>query len=119
MKLAAKTSLVIGLILTIILVSLIVVTVLKSKSAIETSINGEFEGIAKQNGLMVQAVFDEATSTAVNLQDYLQYTYGIYENMTDAEKAVTKPSVLYPVNLQEIKLQCRKLHIKYSMDCSE
>lgn len=102
MKLAAKTSIVIGILLMVMLLGLTLFSVNISKQAIMPPIHGEFTGIAAENGLMVQAVIDEAAGVAKDLQDYMQSSYEAYSKITDEEKVVKKQSVVYHTDIQEI-----------------
>lgn len=105
MKLATKTSIIIGVILTAIFALLIIVNASQTKRSIEKSIDGEFAGIADQNGLMVQSIIDEASSTLSDLQVYLEYNYDIYYNLTDEERAVKKTSKVYHTEMQELSYE--------------
>lgn len=102
MKLATKTSIVIGTLLFVMLNALTFFSVTLSKNAIVPPIQGEFAGMAAQNGMMVQAVIDDASSVAKNLQNYMQGAYETYSKITDEEKIITKRSVVYHTELQEI-----------------
>ena len=75
MKLAAKTCIVIGLILVISLSALVSAAAFSADKKLRASINEEFSGIATQNGLIVQGIVDTAASTARDLQDYLEHAY--------------------------------------------
>ncbi len=80
MKLATKISIATGAMLTIILVVLVILSSLNVKSVVKEGANGEFSGIADQNGLIVQAVLDDASTIAKNLQDYIERQYELYED---------------------------------------
>lgn len=102
MKLATKTSIIIGLLLMVMLSFLTIFSVNKTEHAIKSAIQGEFSGIAAQNGLMVKAIIDDASSTTQDLQNYLEGAYQTNATMTDEEKTVTKASRVYAVNLQQV-----------------
>ncbi|MEA5136212.1 MAG: methyl-accepting chemotaxis protein [Candidatus Fimivivens sp.] len=102
MKLATKTSIIIGLLLMVMLSFLTIFSVNKTEHAIKSAIQGEFSGIAAQNGLMVEAIIDDASSTTQDLQNYLEGAYQTNATMTDEEKTVTKASRVYAVDLQQV-----------------
>ena len=75
LKLAVKTSITTGIILAVSMTLLITVSALQASKAVSKAINGEFSVISAQNGLMVQAIINDATGAARNLQDYLNRAY--------------------------------------------
>ena len=103
MKLATKTSLVIGIVLLVILTVLIAVSVMQASGAVSKAIDGEFSGIAEQNAIMVQQMIDQSAGVATNLQDYLEHAYADYDKMTAEEKEVKGSSMVFKgVQMQEI-----------------
>jgi len=111
MKLAAKTSLAIAIILTTLLTILILTSVISVRREMTRAVDQEFSGMADENGIIVQGVMDTATSVSKNFQDYLKIAYGEYDNMlatqaTD-EKGSKIPfpkekSLAYHVDIDEI-----------------
>lgn len=101
LKLAAKTSITTGMILAASLTLLIAISAVQAGKAVSKAINGEFSGISAQNGLMVQAVINDASGTARNLQDYLNRAYNDREAMGDW-KSTDRKSKLYNAQLKEI-----------------
>ncbi len=101
LKLAAKTSITTGIILAASMTLLITVSALQASKAVSKAINGEFSGISAQNGLMVQAVINDATGTAKNLQDYLNRAYNDKDAIGDW-KNTDRKSQLYNVQLKEV-----------------
>ncbi|GEM_PF-944801 len=103
MKLAKKIAIYIGGTLIVFLALLVSVSVFQANKALRTTVNEEFSGLATQNGLIVQAMMDDANTTAKNLQYYFQDQYekeSKYTPEADAE-VLTKPSIVYNVALQE------------------
>ncbi len=93
MKLAAKTSVAIAIILTISLAILITVSVLSVSREMVKTIDGEFSGIAAQNGIIVQSIINDAANVAQNLQDYIENAYSTY---SDVDMSVTtRQSAIY------------------------
>ena len=88
MKLASKTSIVIGVILLLSLTALVTVSAITANVKLRNSIYEEFSGIATQNGILVQNILDTAASTAQNLQDYLERSY---EDQASRNKTTTGP----------------------------
>lgn len=79
LNLSAKTSVAIGTLLTVLLSILIIISVILSKNSLIKTINGEFSGIANQNGIMVQTILDDALTTAQMLQDYMEKQYVLHD----------------------------------------
>ncbi len=100
LKLAAKTSITTGIILAASLTLLITISAIQASKAVSKAINGEFSGISAQNGLMVQAIINDASGTAQNLQDYLNRAYNDKEAISDW-KNMDRKSRLYNVELKE------------------
>ena len=101
LKLAAKTSITMGIILVASLILLITISAAQASKAVSKAINGEFSGISAQNGLMVQAIINDASGTAKNLQDYLYRAYNDRNAIGDWKSTVRKSRV-YDVGLKEI-----------------
>ncbi|MEG1043957.1 MAG: methyl-accepting chemotaxis protein [Oscillospiraceae bacterium] len=74
-KLATKMSVTISAFLSLCLALLIIVSVTVVNNVISKTINDEFLGIAKQNGLAVQAIFDESKTALLNIQQYMERSY--------------------------------------------
>lgn len=104
LKLATKTSIATGSILTISLILLIAISAIFVSSALSKSINGEFSGIAAQNGLLVQSIIDNATGTAQDLQDYLNNVYNGSQATSDW-KNINRKSRIYSVELKEVNYE--------------
>ncbi|MEG1994334.1 MAG: cache domain-containing protein, partial [Oscillospiraceae bacterium] len=75
LKLATKLSLIIAGIIVVCLGVLILTSLNSVNKSLTKSVNGEFEGVATQNGLLVQNILNDAKTTAVDLQDYLMKSY--------------------------------------------
>lgn len=101
LKLAAKTSITMGIILVASLTLLITISAVQASKAVSKAINGEFSGISAQNGLMVQAIINDASGTAKNLQDYLNRAYNDRDAIGDWKSTIRKSKV-YNVGLKEI-----------------
>lgn len=104
LKLAAKTSITVGLILFVCLTILIAITIIQAGTAVSRTINGEFLSIAARNGLMIQAMMNDAASTAKNLENALS---GIHNENDSASswKYISRESRIYPVKLKEINYE--------------
>jgi len=63
MKLAPKLALVIGSVLSLVLIVLISITAVMSKSAISASTYSELAAISETNGLEIQQIFDAAETS--------------------------------------------------------
>lgn len=74
-KLAAKMSIITGVILAVSLTLLIAFSAIQTSVSLSKAINGEFSGIAAKNGLMVQSMVSSAAGTAKELQEYLNNVY--------------------------------------------
>ena len=109
LKLATKTSIFIGAIMVVSMTLLVVVTASSANQKLRSSISAEFASIADGNGTVVQGIIDTASTTAQNLEDYLERAYSMAANertQLDANgmpiPAVKKPSSIYNVQLKEI-----------------
>ena len=100
-KLATKMSLITGTILSVSLILLIAISAVQASSALSKAINGEFTGIAKTNGLMVQSIISDATGTARELQDYLNSVYSKKQSGGGDWTGEPKKSHIYNAQLTE------------------
>lgn len=104
MKLAMKTSIATGIILIMSLTVLITISSILASSSISKAINGEFTGIAAQNGLMVQSIINDASGTAKDLQDYLNRVYNGGDATSDW-KNIDRKSKIYNAQLKEVNYE--------------
>ncbi|MBS4860877.1 methyl-accepting chemotaxis protein [Anaerotruncus colihominis] len=93
MNLAAKLSIAIGGVLTVILAVLVVSTTLISSSAIRQGVSGELSAVCKSNAQQIQQVFTEATFTAQGLNNYLEWAYQRGQTNPEDNKVSTNPDV--------------------------
>ena len=70
-KLSYKISAATGVLLAALLALLIIISSIISASFLSKSIKGEFEGVAAQNGVIVQNILTTATNCADILQNYI------------------------------------------------
>ena len=110
LKLAAKTSIGVAVVLILSLSVLICTSVVTASSELTKTINSEFTGIATENGIMVQNILDNAASTAKDLQSYLENSYAEYDQLLATQEVDengnkipfdTKKSEVYSVHLLE------------------
>lgn len=99
-KLSYKISTATGVLLAVFLVVLVAISSILSANFLSKSIRGEFEGVAAQNGVMVQNVLTTATNCAQILQDYIVDKYAEYEK--NGYDGRTEQSSVYNVKLQEM-----------------
>ncbi len=99
-KLSYKISTATGVLLAVFLVVLVAISSILSANFLSKSIRGEFEGVAAQNGVMVQNVLTTATNCAEILQDYIVDKYAEYEK--NGYDGRTEQSSVYNVKLQEM-----------------
>lgn len=106
MKLASKLAYMLGGILTIIFIALITMTTVMTKSSISSSIAGELTVMSRSNGLQIQQIFDDAQTTAANMQSYLEKAYQSAGSNAERLKVPTNPeisklfqSTIYPKTL--------------------
>lgn len=100
LKLATKTSVAIGTILTVMLTLLITVSAIMAKNAVTDAIDGEFSNMAAENGVVTQSILSNAASTAAALQDYLTVQYEIFEkNGYQGEK---EKSQIYNIEMEHM-----------------
>ncbi|WP_313527412.1 methyl-accepting chemotaxis protein [Anaerotignum sp.] len=103
MKLATKIATILGGTLTVILTILVGVSTIQASRAVRAGVDGQFEGIASENALVVQNLIDQADITALDLQNYLQNKFEAADKLTMEEKTVTRKSTIFNAQLQEMK----------------
>lgn len=99
-SLSKKTSVAIGMVVIVCLTIMVIISATLSRSYLTTSISNEFAGIASKNGVMVQAILDNASSTAADLQGYIENQYD--EFAKNGYSGEEEKSDLYDVNLQRM-----------------
>lgn len=111
LHLSAKTSIGVGVVLSVCLSLLVITSVIMTSSELIRTINSEFTGIATENGIMVQNILDNATNTAKNLRSYLEKSFVEYDEMVARQPVdedghripfETDASHVYNVNLLQI-----------------
>ena len=113
-SLAKKTSLSIGIVVVVCLTVMVVVSATLSRIYLTNSISDEFEGVAEKNGVMVQSILDTASSTASDLQNYVEDRYDEYEKT--GYSGEEEKSALYDVKLQKMNKEIEDyiLHTAWS-----
>lgn len=105
MKLASRISLYLGIILAILLFILIVVSILNARKALFNAINGEFMGIAETNGIIVQNILDDASSTVQNIEDYIFRQYEVMEKGAGNAQSMKIKSNVFDAELNAVNYQ--------------
>lgn len=82
------------------MIILVIITATLSGTFLTNSINNEFDGVAAKNAVKVQSIIDSASSSATDLQDYIQRKYDEYAK--DGYSGEKKKSILYNVELQQM-----------------
>lgn len=98
-SLSYKISVVTALMLAIFLTLLIAVSATIAARSLNKAINGEFEGIAAENGKVVQSIITSASNAADIINDYLVDQY--QERDAVGYNGITEKSAVYDVNLQQ------------------
>lgn len=99
-KLAYKISVAVAVLLGVCLVVMVAISAVLAGSSLNSSIKGEFSGIAAQNGQMVQSIITNASNTATVLQEYMQNKYEEYDKT--GYNGQTEKSSVYDVELQSM-----------------
>lgn len=81
-KLSTRISVIIAAVLTVCMALVVVVSVVKTNTTFLATVTEEFEGIAEQNGLMVQDIMGDASAAAHDMQSYINLSI---QNPTSAE----------------------------------
>lgn len=108
-KLSYKISAATGVLLAALLALLIIISSCISASFLNKSIKRDFEGVAAQNGIMVQNVLTTATNCADILQNYIVNKYN--ERNRTGYSGRTEKSEVYDIYLQEINKQLEEFII--------
>ena len=95
-----KISVATALLLVICLSIMIIISASLVANSLNKTVNGEFEGIATQNGLTVQNIMDTASNAATMLQDYMLERYDEYAK--NGYNGVVEKSEVYDIELQQM-----------------
>lgn len=99
-SLSYKISVAVAVLLVICLTILIAISTTLAANSLKKTVNSEFEGIATQNGLMVQSVVTTAADTATMIQNYMVDRYDEFSK--NGYNGETAKSEVYDVELQEM-----------------
>lgn len=102
LKLAAKTSIIIALILLLMFSAMIATSSIQAGKALTKSVNGEFSGIAELNGFMIQSIIDTAASSAKDMQNYLLNAYELNAKLSEQQRTLKRRSQVYPTFIEEL-----------------
>ena len=108
-QLTYKISVAIGILLVICLTVMIAISTTIAANFMNSSISGEFDGIAQQNGEMVQGVLDRASDVANILQNYITEQYDDYAKTGYTGETVK--SEVYDVQLQKMNREIEQFMI--------
>ena len=108
-QLTYKISVAIGILLVICLTVMIAISTTIAANFMNSSISGEFDGIAQQNGEMVQGVLDRASDAANILQNYITERYDDYAKTGYTGETVK--SEVYDVQLQKMNREIEQFMI--------
>lgn len=108
-QLTYKISVAVGCLLGLCLTLMIIISASIAARFLSSSINGEFEGIAAQNGRSVQEVIDTAANTATILQDYITDKYDEYGKT--GYSGETAKSSIYDIQLQEMNKEMEEFMV--------
>lgn len=98
-RLSFKIASIICVILVIIFSVFIVVTINQTQNAVKASTFAELKAVAKSNSLQVQAILDDATSTANDIVTYIEEAYSKEEEekLENEQKIESvEESIIYP-----------------------
>lgn len=95
-----KITIAVGLLLIVCFLVMISTSAILATKSMNSSVYGEFEGIARQNGIMVQNVLDDAAETAELFQNYIVERYEVLEK--EGYTGPREASEVYDVNLQSL-----------------
>ena len=99
-QLTYKISVAVGILLVACLTVMIAISATIAAKFMNSSISGEFDGIAQQNGISVQEVLDRASDAANILQNYITERYDDYAK--NGYTGETVKSEVYDVQLQKM-----------------
>ncbi|MEG2512040.1 MAG: methyl-accepting chemotaxis protein [Acetivibrio sp.] len=105
-SLSTKTSFAVGTLLTAMLTVLVLFSLTVARKSVVNAIDGEFSGIAAQNGVMVQSILSNATDIAKNLQSYIDEQFITYEK--DGYVGEKKISKAYKVPIENLNGELEK-----------
>lgn len=114
-KLASRISVILGSILTVIFVILITSSILTARNSLMKAIEGEFLGVAQQNGLIVQSILDSAANTAESLEDYVAKQYERGKSISEEERLDKKKSQIYGVVFSRLNYEVEDYFINMAL----
>lgn len=108
-QLTYKISVAVGILLVACLTVMIAISATIAAKFMNSSISGEFDGIAQQNGVSVQEVLDRASDAANILQNYITERYDDYAK--NGYTGETVKSEVYDVQLQKMNKEIEQFMI--------
>lgn len=108
-QLTYKISVAVGILLVACLTVMIAISATIAAKFMNSSISGEFDGIAQQNGVSVQEVLDRASDVANILQNYITERYDDYAKTGYTGETVK--SEVYDVQLQKMNKEIEQFMI--------
>lgn len=108
-QLTYKISVAVGILLVACLTVMIAISATIAAKFMNSSISGEFDGIAQQNGVSVQEVLDRASDAANILQNYITERYDDYAKTGYTGETVK--SEVYDVQLQKMNKEIEQFMI--------
>ena len=108
-QLTYKISVAVGILLVACLTVMIAISATIAAKFMNSSISGEFDGIAQQNGISVQEVLDRASDAANILQNYITERYDDYAK--NGYTGETVKSEVYDVQLQKMNKEIEQFMI--------
>lgn len=118
LKLASRISLILGIIMTVVLAVLITSSVISARSALMKAIQGEFMGIAEQNGLITQTILDDAESTAKDIQYYMERQYERGKTLSTEERSEKYKSNVYDAEISSINYKVEEYFLNTAISLS-
>lgn len=102
-KLSYKIAKLASIMLGVVFLLLILVMIFSTKSAISSSVNGEFNAISRSNANQVQQIIDSAANSAACLQDYFYEAFEKNNSMTTLQKSAEAKHIseVFPKLLSE------------------
>ena len=108
-QLTYKISVAVGMLLVACLTVMIAISATIAAKFMNSSISGQFDGIAQQNGISVQEVLDRASDAANILQNYITERYDDYAK--NGYTGETVKSEVYDVQLQKMNKEIEQFMI--------
>lgn len=115
-KLATIITTILVAMLTLIFVIQIIFAITLSSSSLQSAIEGEFNGMAAQNGKIIEGIIGSAESMAIMLQEYVENEYDSLKTKNSVPESMKKSEVIeVPLNDDAYTMENYAMNLMWSV----